>query len=43
MEVKAPDTPIPRTSGDCDQTWCERGTNGYAAFGIFKMLWQTHG
>jgi len=25
-----------RTSGDCDQTWRERGKSGYVQFGIFK-------
>jgi len=29
------------TSGDCDQTWRERGTSWYVAFGTFKRFWQT--
>jgi len=28
-------------AGSGDQTWQERGTNGYAAIGIFKRLWKT--
>jgi len=40
--VQAPEPPTARTSDDnCNQTWREKGISGYAAFGIFRRLWQT--
>jgi len=38
---RTPSSHSARTSGDCDQTWRERGTSWYVAFGIFKRFWQT--
>jgi len=43
LRVHAPEPRTARTSGDCDQTWRERGTSGYAAFGIIRRLWQRYG
>jgi len=34
--VHAPESPTARTNGDIDQTCREKGTSGFAAFGIFK-------
>jgi len=39
--VHAPKPPIARNSGDCEQTWRERGTSGNGGFGVVKKLRQT--